>query len=195
MLKDTSSLLAPLVLSAALHTGGITLMEALYGGPQATQRKESSRHPVPVRMSFIEAKLVAVGAAHEGGAASSTRDALPEGVISLPGPYYFPPQELSRKPQVAIPVPLEYPENAPPVPKNRVVLRLFINESGDVDLIMVETADVPDELEQLARKAFARAKFQPGLRGNIPVKSQMLVEITFEGENMPPSPTAFLPSR
>lgn len=195
MIKGTTFLLGPLALSLALHAGGITLMETLYGARQGTQRQESTGRTEPARMAFIEVKLVNLGATHGVDAAPSTREALPEGVISLPGPYYFPPHELNLRPQVAMPVPLEYPDNAPLVPKNRVVLRLFINESGDVDLIKVETADVPDELEQLARTAFAQAKFQPGLRGNFPVKSQMLVEITFEGENTHPSPTALLPSR
>jgi hypothetical protein len=90
---------------------------------------------------------------------------------------------------------LDYPENAPLVAKNHVVLRLLISETGVVDKIIVETTDVPGELENLARQAFAQAKFQPGLRGEIPVKSQMLVEITFEADNATPPPGAIIPIR
>ena len=93
------------------------------------------------------------------------------------------------------PVAIEYPEKAPLVVWRHVVLRLLINEAGDVDKVIVETADVPSELETLARQAFVQAKFQPGLRGDIPVKSQMLVEIIFEGVNALPPTGAMLPAR
>jgi len=75
------------------------------------------------------------------------------------------------------------------------VLRLLINEAGDVDKVIVETVDVPGELEILASQAFVQAKFQPGLRGEMPVKSQMLVEITFESGSTPPPPGTMLPAR
>lgn len=197
MLRNTSSLLAPLMTSLALHAGGLALMDAYYGAPLSGGAR-IARHQAPLRVVFLDARMASLGNESAGlgpDAAGGASVSLPEGIVSLPGPYYFPPQELSRKPQAAAPVPLDYPENAPLVAKNHVVLRLLISEAGDVDKIIVETADVPGELEALARLAFAQAKFQPGLRGETPVKSQMFVEITFEGGNVPPPSGAMLPAR
>lgn len=195
-LQGTSTLLTSLMASLVLHAGGVALLDAFYGAPHSTD--QISRRPAPLHVAFLDARLSSVRSNSPGNgtfAGGSATPSLPEGLVSLPGPYYFPPQELSRKPQAAVPVPLDYPENAPLVAKNRVVLRLLISETGDVDKILVETADVPRELEALARQAFAQAKFQPGLRGNTPVKSQMLVEITFEGGNAVPPSATLLPAR
>lgn len=197
MLGNTSSLLAPLVTSLVLHAGGFALMDAYYGAPLSGGAR-IARHQAPFRVAFLDARLASLGnesASLGPDAAGGASAPLPEGRVSLPGPYYFPPQELSRRPQATAPVPLDYPENAPLVAKNHVVLRLLISEAGDVDKIVVETADVPGELEALARLAFAKAKFQPGLRGETPVKSQMLVDIIFEGERSLPPSGAMLPAR
>lgn len=182
--------------SLALHAGGFVLLDTYYGAPLSANLL--SKRLAPLHVAFLDVRLssASLGSPEIDQAASGNAlSPLPEGLVSLPGPYYFPPQELSRKPLAAVPVPLDYPENTPLVTKNRVVLRLLISETGDVDKLIVETADVPRELEALARQAFAQAKFQPGLRGKTPVKSQMLVEITFEGENAAPPPAMLLPAR
>ncbi len=198
-LRDASSLLAPLALSLTLHVGGVALMDAHYGAaPGFALHQPGLRQATPLRVSYLDARL-ASAADNPGrpGADVETMKsgALPEGIFSLPGPYYFQPQELSRKPQVATPVTLDYPDSAPLVLRNHVVLRLLISETGNVDKIIVDSADVPEELETLARQAFAQAKFKPGLRGETPVKSQMQVEITFEGGGPPPPPGVTLPPR
>lgn len=197
MFKEASTLLLPyLVLSLAIHAGGIVLVDAHYGAPIDGKRLDSGQR-LPLRVALRESPAIRADAPANvvPDEAASLRGALPAGTIALPGQYYFLPQELTRKPQAAAPVPLEYPENAPSVPRNRVVLRLLISEAGDVDKVMVDTADVPRELELIASKAFAQAKFQPGLRGEVAVKSQMLIEITFEADNTLPPPTALLPAR
>lgn len=199
-LKEAPPLLIALATSLTLHVMGFALIDSFYG---AAAEGESRRDKSAQRTGTLIATLFDRRPAqsdtspqqHGSNPAAALRESLPEGLVSLPGPYYFPPQELSRRPQAAAPIPLDYPENAPPVARNHVVLRLLISEIGDVDKIIVETAGVPRELELLARQAFAQAKFQPGLRGDTPVKSQMLVEITFEGENAPPPPGILLPTR
>lgn len=199
-LKEASSLLTPLVASLAIHAGSLALMDILYGtAPSIRSQPEQHRTPLRVLNLRVPPALPAniepaeINLEASGDASVS----LPEGLVSLPSPYYFLPQELSRRPKAAAPVHLEYPENAPLVVKNHVVLRLLINESGIVDKVIVVTAEVPLELEALARQAFAQAKFQPGFRGETPVKSQMLIEITFEGSSSssPPPPSVMLPSR
>lgn len=198
-LKEASSLLTPLVASLAIHAGSLALMDIFYGTAPSI-RSQSEQHRTPLRVLNLRVPVLPANiepAEINLEAAGDASVSLPEGLVSLPSPYYFLPQELSRRPQAAAPVHLEYPENAPLVVKNHVVLRLLINESGIVDNVIVVTAEVPLKLEVLARQAFAQAKFQPGFRGETPVKSQMLVEITFEGSSSssPPPPSLMLPSR
>lgn len=196
-LKEVSSLLPPLFASLALHAGGFALLDAFYGAPLSGGGHNTKRQ-APLRVVLSDARQASADSALPSigpQVAVGSYPSLPEGVVSLPVPYYFPPQALSRKPLPTTPVQLDYPENAPLVAKNHVVLRLLINETGIVDRVIVETTEVPQELENLARQAFAQAKFQPGLRGDIPVKSQMLVEITFETDNSPPPPSAIIPIR
>ena len=198
MLKEVRSLLNPLAISLALHAGSIALAETYYGSAQALPGHNPARRQASLLVSLLAGNVSATLARPTDLQAVKPEQgeiALSEGIVSLPGPYYFPPQELSRRPQVTLPVAIDYPEKAPLVAWKHVVLRLLINEAGDVDKVIVETTDVPSELEALARQAFAQAKFQPGLRGDIPVKSQMLVEIIFEGENALPPTGAILPAR
>lgn len=113
----------------------------------------------------------------------------PQGAVAdapSAGPYYFPPAELSRKPQPSDPVPLDYPADTPAVARGSIVLRLLINEAGGVDRIVVEKSELPKELEELAKQAFSQSRFQPGLREGRAVNSQMMIEVTFEDEQAPP---------
>ena len=198
-LREASPLLAPLVLSLTLHVGGVALMDAHYGAaPGFALHQPGLRQATPLRVTYLDARLAS--AADNPGrpganAETAQHSGLPEGIFALPGPYYFQPRELSRKPQITSPVMLDYPDSAPLVIKNQMVLRLLISETGNVDKVIVDTANVPEELEMLARQAFALAKFKPGLRGETPVKSQMQVEITFEGGDVPPPPGATPPPR
>jgi len=79
-------------------------------------------------------------------------------------------------------VPLAYPADMPLVARSRVVLSLLIDERGEVDKVIVEAAEAPTELEHLASRAFAGARFNPGMRDGTAVKSRLRVEVTFEGE-------------
>ena len=109
MFKESASLLAPLALSVALHAGGFALLQAHYGAPPG-DRPDAARRPLALRVTTLEAKLVssfsAAAEVSPAAAAAPFQEALPEGTIALPGLYYFPPQDLSRKPQAVAPVPL-----------------------------------------------------------------------------------------
>lgn len=105
----------------------------------------------------------------------------------LPGAKYYPPDELDRRPQVAVAIEPEFPDRATE-PTGRVVLRLLVNESGGVDEVIVEEAEPPGVFDKAARDAFAEARFLPGQRGGMPVKSALRVEVLF-GQPVPASRT------
>lgn len=94
------------------------------------------------------------------------------------GPYYFPSTELDRKPfplkRLVVPVPDDYekPEQA------SVVLRIRINEGGGVDDARVLMSSGVSAFEEEALKAFRAARFKPGYRQGIAVRSEMTIEVT-----------------
>ena len=61
-------------------------------------------------------------------------------------------------------------------------LLLFIGPDGTVMRIAVERSDLPPDLEQAARAAFAAARFSPGRIGGRPVGAKLRVEVGFETE-------------
>ena len=60
-----------------------------------------------------------------------------------------------------------------------VTLRLVISEQGEVESIAVIHAVPPGLFDEAALAAFGRARFAPGLRGGIPVRSEVLYEVEF----------------
>jgi len=63
-----------------------------------------------------------------------------------------------------------------------VVLRLFINELGTVDEVMVVRAEPSGVFEKSAIAAFGSARFSPGMLAGAAVKSQLLVEVLYRLE-------------
>ena len=93
-------------------------------------------------------------------------------------PRYLPAHELDRRPQILSHVEPQFPVLAL-VPIGRVVLRLYIDETGAVDAVAAESADRTGAFEAAARDAFAAARFLPGIKGGVPVKAVVRVEVLF----------------
>lgn len=183
-MRELPFIIRPLTASLALHAGAIMLLGTAWVMPQDATQSETANKPLHVTLALSE-RTAALAVAASGEPSSPLHELMPEGSPALPGPYYFPPHELSRKPQPASPVPLDYPADSPLVARGRIVLRLLINAAGNVDQVMVEQSELPQELTELARQAFSQAKFQPGMKENRPVKSQMMIEVTFESDEAP----------
>jgi len=113
------------------------------------------------------------------------------GGLAVAKPRYFNASELDRRPIALLPVDPAYPQ---PAPKHArlVVLAILINEAGTVDRVVPLTDSPGDPLRESAAAAFSRARFAPGLRNGAPVKSRMLVEVSFEGakDDPPQGPSA-----
>ena len=63
--------------------------------------------------------------------------------------------------------------------QGHVVLRILVNEAGVVDDVAVVRSTPQGLFERSAIDAFAAARFSPGRRLGIPVKSQMTIEVDF----------------
>lgn len=80
----------------------------------------------------------------------------------------------------------QYPESAlRRFLAGKVVIRLFIDESGHVERVVTLRADPPGYFETSVEKAFRVARFSPGIKGGRPVKVQVTLEVDFEHPPVP----------
>jgi periplasmic protein TonB len=115
--------------------------------------------------------------------AAAPQPATPSTLASPPtriarAPRYLAAHELDRRPQILSHVEPHFPALAL-VPSGRVVLRLYIDEGGNVDAVTAESADRTGAFEATAREAFAAARFLPGIKDGVPVKSLVRIEVLF----------------
>lgn len=93
---------------------------------------------------------------------------------------FFSRDALDVSPWPAAPVLIEFP-SVPGISGTRTgILSLFIDETGKVVRVRVETQAFPPEMQEAARSAFMDAIFTPGLVDGLPVRSKIRVEVTFE---------------
>jgi hypothetical protein len=100
-----------------------------------------------------------------------------QGMVHRKGETYFPADSLTQRPLVAVDVPPDLTLVVPGVPAQAAVLRLFINEYGDVDSVIVEDTLLPDAAQKKVTDAFSQLRFHPGEIRSVPVKSQLRIEV------------------
>ena len=64
------------------------------------------------------------------------------------------------------------------------MLRLYVSEQGEVEKMVIDSAEPPDWFGQSALDAFAVALFTPGIKDGVPVRSLLTIEVLF-GEPVP----------
>ena len=112
----------------------------------------------------------------------------------LAGPSYLQLKEVDQRPAPITRIEPVYPPEAGQA-EGRVVVRLLINEDGGIDKIEIVAAEPPGLFERATIDAFGSARYQPALKSNVRVKSQITFEIRFFREDAPPSPGALPPMR
>lgn len=96
-------------------------------------------------------------------------------------PTYYTAKQLDVHPQAAQPVRPEYPDGvADAGAEGYVTLKLLIDDAGKVREVSVVDAQPPGSFEESALAAFRAARFLPGQRSGRPVKSQILIKVTYE---------------
>lgn len=99
-------------------------------------------------------------------------------------PTYYTAKQLDVHPQAAQPVRPEFPDSAADAgAEGYVTLKLLIDDSGKVREVSVADAQPPGVFEASALTAFRAARFLPGQRSGRPVKSQILIKVTYELTN------------
>lgn len=95
-----------------------------------------------------------------------------------PAPAYLAGGKLDPGPRPLTDIDPAYPPEAN-LQEGQVVLRLLINEAGEVDNVAVVRASPKGLFEASALTAFSAAKFSPGKLLGVPVKSQVTIEVQF----------------
>lgn len=181
-------------LSLAAHVAVGTVVVANVGTGPATQFTPPSS-VLKVQLVKLDSSPGSTLAAAMPEAGEEMPSALPRTVATaapelqnnepaflVPGqvePHYFPTRELSLRPLVLKDIPPDI--ELVGVPAQTVILRLFINEEGDIDRVVTEQSFLPEEMARDLTDAFSKLKFHPGMRDGVPVKSQMKIEVKLEG--------------
>ncbi|MCW5623719.1 MAG: TonB family protein [Burkholderiales bacterium] len=98
-------------------------------------------------------------------------------------PEFYPSRLLDVYPKPMADVPLSYPAGAESSDTSgTVTLLLLIDELGMVVEATVVEADPPGHFEQAAIDAFRNVLFAPGQRHGRPVKSRLVVEVSFQAQ-------------
>lgn len=101
-------------------------------------------------------------------------------VILEAKPYYFRTEQLSIKPLIVHDVDLPQSPLLSPLKLQTAVLRLFVNEYGTIDSILVEESPLPEVAVEILKDTFAKMVFQPGVINGLPVRTEMVIEVRLE---------------
>lgn len=101
------------------------------------------------------------------------------GLLPLPAPIFFTTDQLSKRPQPLDVTDLDTPETRPIVASGKMILKLWINELGEVIDVEVEKTELPDVFSKSAIATFKRLPFIAGERGGIRVGSVMRIEVSY----------------
>lgn len=108
----------------------------------------------------------------------------------IAGPWYYTSRYLHRRPSPLKPIRPAYPEEADSV-RGTVVIRLLISPEGSVDSYKIEAAAPEGLFEASVVEAFAKASYVPGAINGQAVRSQLLIEVSFE-PGLSPQPNLLL---
>lgn len=110
-------------------------------------------------------------------ASAPSPESASSGATGTGGAYYFKASELDRRPFPLNRIEVPPPESAAAL-AGAVMIRLRISESGRVDDAQIVMSTGIAEFEAAALREFKGARFHPGYRANVAVRSEMLIEVT-----------------
>jgi protein TonB len=172
-------LIAALAASFALHAALMAGLDGPYSLHPGLFSWLTQPAETRLQVALAAPRPEAVPTAKEAPASTTAGGAL--GVAR-----YYRTRELDVVPGIMTRVMPEYPEHAARrFLAGRVVVRLFLDESGSVERVVALDAEPPGYFEQAAVDAFRAARFSPGMKDGRPVKVQITLEVNFEHPSPP----------
>lgn len=105
-----------------------------------------------------------------------------ETIPLVPVATYYRPAELDKRPEITRQIEPEFPLTVNPGVHGTVIAKLFIGDDGIVEQVVILFAEPSGFFEDAVTKAFAGARYSPGLRGGKAVRSQLTLAIDFFSE-------------
>ena len=103
------------------------------------------------------------------------------GLLPIPAPAYYTADQLTKRPQPTfVPKLVLPPEMEPMFDSGKVILKLWINELGNVISVDVEESNLPEAVSGQAVEAFGKLRFVPGEINGRRVGTIMSIEVTYE---------------
>ena len=128
-------------------------------------------------------------ASSERVAGEETRPALDRavgiGLLPIPAPTYYTTDQLTKRPQPTAEAKLDTPETWPIIASGTIILKLWINERGDVISVDVEKTDLAEIFSRTAVEAFKQLHFDPGEINGRRVGTMMRIEVTYDDGRKP----------
>ena len=91
------------------------------------------------------------------------------------GAYYFRASELDQRAQLQAEPDITWPDGSE-MQDGYLVAQILISERGAVDAVHVMVSEPEGVFDESIQRAFERARFQPGIKNGVPVKSEMVIE-------------------
>lgn len=93
-------------------------------------------------------------------------------------PYYFRTEQLSVQPIIVHDVDLPQDPLLTPLKIQTAILRIFVNENGGIDDVLIQASQLPEVAEGILKETFAKMIFQPGMIDGLPVRTEMTIEVS-----------------
>lgn len=178
-LPDRYRLASALVISCVLH---LALLAAAYlgemDGEMPPPARESRKLPPPFTASLSAAPPAQPEAPRQTGSSVERSEGI--GLLPIRAPTYYPTDQLTKRPQPLASADLDAPEMRMVVASGKMILKLWIDEFGEVVDVDIEKTQLPEALSRPTVAAFKRVRFTPGERSGLPVGSVMRIEVNYD---------------
>jgi len=108
-------------------------------------------------------------------------------LLPIPAPHYYTTDQLTKRPQPIAAADLDQPETRAIVASGKIVLKLWVDDHGEVVDVLVEQSELPEAISGSAVAAFRKLRFVPGELNGRRVGSVMRIEITYDDGRKQPS--------
>ncbi len=196
MATVTRRLILALAVSIAAHTAFVMLPYAGGTGQGAELGAEDSR---PAR--GLQFRIVSIQAAQSAALPADQAVGVPEfaapdshrerpvnteraqirehGPLPISAPAFYTTDQLSKRPALLGDDPLEATPLRMLASSGKLMLKLWINDRGQVVEAEAEKSELPAEFVAAAAAAFKQGRFSPGERGGLPVGSVIRIEVRY----------------
>lgn len=101
------------------------------------------------------------------------------GPLPIPAPEFYSPDQLSKRPAPLGDDPLDSSQLSVLASSGTLMIKLWINDLGQVVQAETEKTGLPREFASAAMEAFKQVRFSPGERGGMPVGSVIRIEVRY----------------